>query len=204
LILSGKLKNGGFENITSPENNVLTGWTKSGDGRVCLGLGSTWPTEGAYMAIISTGLGYTTSSGLIEQDFCLDSDAKKLEFDWNFFSEEFKEYCGSMYQDSFSVKMYVVNLSTGATESETLLFNRKIDDLCSMVYEADVHFDQSSEGCQPISSNDCKVWNTGWQKAQIDISSFADKSVRLGFYASDIGDSIFDSAILVDNITISK
>ena len=39
---------------------------------------------------------------------------------------------------------------------------------------------------------------------QIDISSFANKSVGLGFYASDIGDSIIDSAIPIANITISK
>jgi hypothetical protein len=143
LRLSGKLKNTGFE------SGALASWSKEGDGRVIPHLGDTGSIEGDYMAIISTGLGYTTTSGSIKQDFCMASDAKKLGFDWNFFSEEFKEYCGSIYQDSFSVKMSVLNLSNGATESETLLFTRKIDDLCGMVHEADVHFDQSGEACQP-------------------------------------------------------
>ena len=201
LILSGKLKNAGFE------AGVLTPWTKAGDGRVLTHLGYTKPTEGglwkSYMAVISTGLGYTTTSGAIDQSFCMPANAKTLTFDWNFFSEEFREYCGSSYQDSFVVKMYAYNPSTGDIEFESELFNRKIDDLCGMVHEADVRFDKSFEGCEPSESNDCKVWSTGWQKASLDVSAFADKPANLRFYAVDIGDSSYDSAILIDNIAIS-
>jgi len=202
LRLSGKLKNAGFE------NGVLAPWSKGGDGRIMTRLGATKPTEGgsweSYMAIISTGLGYTEVVGAIDQNFCMDADAKYLEFDWNFFSEEFREYCGSSFQDSFNVKMYAYDMTTGAIESEAMLFSREIDDLCGMVGEADVMFDKSYEGCEPTSGNDCKVWKTGWQRAKVDISAFADKSVGLKFYASDIGDSIYDSAILIDNIAITK
>ena len=202
LRLSGKLKNAGFE------NGVLAPWSKMGDGRVLTRLGATKPTEGgfleSYMAIISTGLGYTEDVGAIDQNFCMDADAKYLEFDWNFFSEEFREYCGSSFQDSFNVNMYVFDVTTGAIESQAELFYRKIDDLCGMVGEADVVFDISGEGCEPDSFYDCKVWKTGWQRAKVDISAFADKSVGLKFYASDIGDSIYDSAILIDNIAITK
>ena len=201
LILSGKLKNAGFE------AGVLTPWTKAGDGRVLTNLGYTKPTEGSlwksYMAVISTGLGYTTMTGAIDQSFCMPANAKTLTFDWNFFSEEFKEYCGSRYQDSFSVKIYAFEPATGNIESEQLLFDMAIDDLCGMVGQSDVHFDKSYDGCEPSSGNDCKVWNTGWKSESIDISSFADKSVNLRFFATDIGDSVYDSAILIDNIAIS-
>ena len=95
-------------------------------------------------------------------------------------------------------------MTTGAIESEADLFYRKIDDLCDMVEEAEVVFDRSGKGCEPDSFIDCKVWKTGWQRAKVDISAFADKSVGLTFYASDIGDSIYDSAILIDNIAITK
>jgi hypothetical protein len=202
LRLSGKLKNAGFE------DGVLTPWLKAGDGRVITRLGNTKPTEGSwidsYMAIISTGLGYTTAAGSIHQDFCLASGAKTLSFDWNFFSEEFTEYCGSQYQDSFAVKMYALNLSTGKIESEQELFSKKIDDLCGMVHESDVTFDKSAGDCTPTGSNDCKVWSTGWKKNEtVDISAFAGKAVTLRFSATDVGDSQFDSAILIDNISIS-
>jgi hypothetical protein len=202
LRLSGKLKNAGFE------KGVLAPWSKAGDGRVRTQLGATRPTEGgsweSYMGIISTGLGYTTVTGAIDQNFCMDADAKYLEFDWNFFSEEFREWCGSSFQDSFHVKMSAYDWATGAIESETELFSRQIDDLCGMVAEADVTFDKSYEGCEPFDGNDCRVWKTGWQRAKVDISAFADKSVNLRFYVSDIGDSLYDSAVLIDNIMISK
>jgi hypothetical protein len=198
LRLSGKLKNGGFE------KKVLTPWTKAGDGRVIPHLGYTQPSEGSNMGIISTGLGYTTATGAIDQNFCMDSDDINLQFDWNFFSEEFNEYCGSRYQDSFSVKMYSFDPATGNIESEELLFEMAIDDLCGMVGQSDVYFDKSYDGCEPSSGNDCKVWNSGWKNESIDISSFADKAVNLRFYATDIGDSVYDSAILIDNVRITK
>ena len=94
---SGKLQDGGFESGT------LGSWTASGDGRVLIQLGHFSPTEGYYMGLISTGLGYTVASGSIEQKVCLPPDAQRLEFYWNFNSAEFREWCGSIYQDYFRV-----------------------------------------------------------------------------------------------------
>jgi hypothetical protein len=56
--------------------------------------------------------------------------------------------------------------------------------------------------------NDCTVWSTGWQLQSIDISGIAaanqNKPVTIRFSAGDVGDSIFDSAILLDAIKITK
>ena len=87
-LATGELENGGFE------SGSLTPWVKVGDGRVRSQLGATKPTEGNYMGIISTGLGFTTETGQISQSACLSDSATNLRFDWNFFSEEFLEYCG--------------------------------------------------------------------------------------------------------------
>ena len=178
------LKNGGFEYST------LTPWEKVGDGRVITGLGVASPTEGNFMGIISTGLGYTTAAGSIEQTTCLKESDTTLNFDWNFFSEEFKEWCNSIYQDTFKVTMCEFNSTTNTNSNCTILFQRTIDDLCDQVSKVNNNFDQGD------------VYATGWHSENIDISSYAGKSVSLQFYSTDVGDSIFDSAILLDDIKI--
>jgi hypothetical protein len=137
------------------------------------------------MALLSTGLGLTTQSGSFAQAVCLPAlppgaTALKLEYDWNFFSEEFLEYCGSQYQDFFKV-----------TFGETQLQLTKIDDLCSMPpVPADVSFDKGG------------VYMTGWLTQSIDITALAGTTDVLTFAAGDVGDSIFDTVILVDNARI--
>ena len=183
-LASGKLLNLGFE------EGVLKPWKNIGDGRLIAQLGSSSPTEGQYMGIISTGLGYTTQAGSIEQVGCLDSNESTLSFDWNFFSEEFKEYCNSSYQDTFKVVMCEAEDVNG-TVSKTncnILFIKTIDDLCGSVSKVTNKFDQGD------------VYATGWQTQDVDISSYIGKSVSLQFYSTDVGDSIYDSAILIDNI----
>lgn len=161
------------------------------------------------MGLISTGLGYTVASGSIEQKVCLPPDAQRLEFYWNFNSEEFIEWCGSIYQDHFRVDIVT---DTGAQN----LFYRKVDDLCGSVSPSNLKFDQSSGFCTPFpdwvgygtGGNDCTVWTTGWQLQSIDISGIAtanqNKPVTIRFSAGDVGDSIFDSAVLLDDIKITK
>ncbi|SFV70107.1 Chitinase [hydrothermal vent metagenome] len=183
-LASSGLKNGNFEDAT------LTPWKKIGDGRIITGLGAATPTDGTYMGIISTGLGYTTDSGSIEQTLCLTNLDTTLSFDWNFFSEEFLEYCGSIYQDKLMVNMCEFNSTTNTTSNCTVLFKRKVDDLCGSVSAVSNNFDQGD------------VYATGWNTEELDISAYAGKSVSLKFYSTDVGDSIYDSAILLDKIEI--
>ncbi len=189
LVLSaGSCQNAGFE------DGYLSPWQKDGDGRIITKLGITSPTEGSFMALISTGLGYTTDSGSVQQDFCVppvtQNEERFVSFDWNFFSEEFKEYCGSIYQDSFNVTICEIDYSTNAQINCSTLFNRKVDDLCSSVVKSDVSFDRGD------------VWMTGWQKENLNITGYAGKKVNLTFSAHDVGDSIYDTAVLIDNIKI--
>jgi hypothetical protein len=200
---SADLENGGFE-----EGN-LGAWKASGDGRVLVQLGQFSPVEGLYLGLISTGLGYTVTSGSIEQKVCLPPDTQRLEFYWNFNSEEFIEWCGSIYQDTLRVDVIT---DTGTQN----LFYRRIDDLCGAVFPTSLYFDQSGPGCIPFpdgvgygtGGNDCTVWSTGWQLQSIDISGIAaanqNKPVTIRFSAGDVGDSIFDSAILLDEIKITQ
>jgi len=162
-------------------------------------LGGFTPTEGVFAGLVSTGLGFTTASGSVEQNFCLPKSATQIAFDWHFNSEEFIEWCGSPFQDTFAVELE----TDGGTN---LLFQRTIDSLCGSVLPTGLAFDQSGPGCVPDSENDCTVWGTGWQSQALDIAALATandgKGVTLRFRAHDVGDSIFDSAILLDRIRI--
>ncbi|MBM4342337.1 MAG: hypothetical protein FJ100_03045 [Deltaproteobacteria bacterium] len=174
------------------ETGNLQGWIKSGDGRVISRLGSTVPVAGKFMGIISTGLGYTAQVGKVEQRFCIPSGKTKFSFWWKYYSEEFKEYCGSPYQDAFTARLDgVVN---GKAASITVV-NAKVDDLCDGggqfkgLTPADVSFDKGG------------VFMTPWVMGSKDISPFAGNgSVLLSFFATDVGDSIYDTAVLFDKV----
>ena len=189
---SGDFRNGDFE-------EALSAWTPGGDARSVSSLGPFTPPQGSSMAIVSTGLGRTLVSGALFQNFCLPKNAGTLEFDWNFSSEEFKEYCGSSFQDRFKVEI-VTDTAIHTIE------DRAIDDLCATVDPTTLHFDKSAPPCTETSSNDCKVWSTGWRHAAVDISAIAaaedGKGVTLTVAITDVGDSAYDTAVLFDDVRI--
>jgi len=195
------------------ETGDLTGWTKNGDGRVISKLGISQPVHGKFMGVISTGLGFTVQTGEISQNFCIPADKQAIKFYWKFFSEEFKEWCGSSYQDTFQATV------TGSQGKLTLV-NVKIDDLC-------FYDDGSCQNCPNPGKGNCEcgsqylglkasdvsfdqggVFNIKWQSnhnnkdtGSWDITPFAGAGpVQLKFFSSDAGDSIYDTVILVDSV----
>ena len=56
------------------------------------------------------------------------------------------------------------------------------------MFSSDVSFDKGG------------VYNTGWQSKEVDVTSLAGQSGELIFSAGDVGDSIYDTAILIDNV----
>ncbi len=183
---SGGLANAGFEDGT------LTPWQTNGDGRLIGQLGSFTPTEGSFMGVVSTGLGYTTDSGTLSQNFCLQNQPSQvLQFAWNYSSEEFKEYCDSVYQDTFTVQMCEIDPATEAELSCNVLLHQTVDSLCSMVFGVGFSFDQGG------------VYSTGWLNATLPVpDSLAGKSTKIKFSAGDVGDSIYDTAVLIDDIRV--
>lgn len=178
------LQNGGFE------LGSLAAWERSGDGRVISRLDDQLPVAGNAMGIISTGLGYTESTGEIYQVVCIPAGATILSFHYNFFSEEFVEWCGSGYQDYFQVSII------DAVENETELYYVEIDNMCDDVFPANIQFDQGP------TETDNGVYLTGWRQIQMNVGNWAGQTVTLRFAAGDIGDSIYDSAILIDAIRV--
>jgi hypothetical protein len=189
-----EIVNGNFE-------KGMLGWTKSGDGRVISQLGSEDTGEGLYMGIISTGLGYTTATGSIFQSFTVPNNANTLELKWNFLSEEFLEYIGSSYQDKFSIVLQSEYFG------EEILLSRTIDGIAAS-FGAKAPTDEIPEGVPgdliavspDIVFDQGNVYMTGWQSESFDIKSYRGKCVTLIFRSTDVGDSIYDTAILIDDV----
>jgi hypothetical protein len=176
------LTNAGFE------DGIIDPWQRTGDGRVITGLGIERPKEGKFMGIVSTGLGYTTTSGSIQQRLCVPDYGGTLSFRWSMYSEEWLEYVGSQYQDAFSVRVAVVDPVSGAVGAFTNLFNKTIDGLAGQVIPADVKFDKGG------------VYKTTWRIDTLNLNAYAGKTIVLEFNCTDVGDSIYDTAVLLDDI----
>ena len=211
------------------ETGDTTGWTRDGDGRVISQLGGTIPVGGKFMGLLSTGLGFTVQTGTLEQDFCIPADKTEIQIYWKFFSEEFKEYCGSQFQDTFQAVL------TGDGGQLTIV-DVKIDDLCGYedgscsncnapiacdygcmggsgcTYDANSGTCTGSYPCEcgkyfigltpsDIGFDQGGVYNILWRKTVKNVKALVGKGkVNLRLYASDAGDSIFDTVILIDSI----
>jgi hypothetical protein len=186
------------------EYGKLDGWTKSGDGRVISQLASVGPTQPNYMGIISTGLGFTTATGKIFQSFKVENNQSTLRVKWNFLSEEFLTFIGSSFQDYFKIKIKVQD------GSEVTLFSKTIDGIAA---QFGASYNGSTNPPTEIPGNLIKVsptivfdrgdvYMTSWQTANYDITPYRGKIVTLILEAGDVGDSIYDTAILLDEISV--
>lgn len=168
------------------EYGNLNGWNTIGDGRVITQLGSESPTQGVYMGIISTGLGYTENYGRISQTFQVTNE-NTLSLKWNFLSEEFLEYVGSIYQDYLRITII-------DGDDSDVIFNMTVDDFAaaySLIYVSPtIVFDRGD------------VYMTGWKTSTFDISRYQGKTITLLIESGDVGDSIYDSATLLDEISV--
>lgn len=166
----------------------INGWSVSGDGRVITQLGPINPTQGTFMGIVSTGLGYTTNYGSISQTFRVNTETQ-LTIRYNFLSEEFMEYVGSIYQDYLRIAII-------CDGEEHQLMRTAIDNFANDGYwtltkvSPDIVFDRGD------------VYQTGWMTVTYDISAYQGKTVTLVLDSGDVGDSIYDSATLLDEISI--
>lgn len=177
--------------------NGLTGWDIDGDVTVIPQLGITLAPEGMSMLRLSTGLSYAAPS-YAQKSICLEQTPQTVTFMWRYYSEEFQEYCGSQFQDIFSVTFVVDGV-------ETELYNVKVDDLCSTtsgtcgsqpgkcgskfvgLEKSDIHFDQG------------EAWATPWQTTTLTLPPGAEAGTII-FEVTDVGDSIYDTVVILDNV----
>ena len=182
---SETLKMGGkqFQNI-SFENGDLSGWTNSGDARIITSLGSLKPTNGNYMGIISTGLGSVSqSSSMISQGICSSSSSGSIKFDYNLVSEEPMEYVGGKFDDKLEVFL-VIN-----GQSQQILMQGVNNSQWTAISGID------------FEGGDHTSYQTGWKTFAYPLTSVpAGAKVEIKFQVSDVGDSAYDTAALIDNV----
>ena len=194
LLVHTGLRNGGFENY-----NVITSFPKSwkfaGDVRTITHLGTILPETSVIsrMAIISSGIGSKSTATLDDgtegskmyQTFIVPSGASTLSFRYNFVSEEPMEYVGSVYNDAFVVQLIQDNQP---------FYNHMYESINTSVWNEAAGID--------FAGGDETVFQTGWKTAEIDISAYRNEIITLSFIIYDVGDTAYDSAALIDNVTI--
>ncbi|HMS64784.1 MAG TPA: hypothetical protein PKD83_05955 [Ignavibacteria bacterium] len=178
------------------ELGKIEGWTKSGDGRVISRLGTVNPSQGSFMGIISTGLGYTTSSGSISQCMLVQNNQSTLKLKWNFLSEEFLEFIHSQFQDYLRITLVQQN------GTEVTLLSKTIDGIATQFGADTNHAGQLISVSPNIVFDQGGVYMTGWQELSFDITPYRGQTVVIIFKCGDVGDSIYDTAILLDDIII--
>ena len=158
-------------------------------------MGVTDAPSGGAMLKLTTGEGLTeSSSSAIFQD-CLPGGEYMLFVRWKLYSEEFKEWCGSTYQDS--MKVYV---ESELASAEMLEYT--IDDLCPPedcqgcgsaydgLIQSDVILDQGD------------VWNTTWREEWLPVTLPDGEVFDLHLELEDAGDGIYDTVLLVDRLQL--
>ncbi|TNF31154.1 MAG: hypothetical protein EP329_12785 [Deltaproteobacteria bacterium] len=105
------------------EAGALAGWAGEGDRRGVSRFAGSTPPGGKRMGLVSTGLGFTDESGALSQRFCIPPGTVQVSFYWRFISSEFLRWCGTNYQDRFTVVL------EGEEERVTLV-DARVDDLC--------------------------------------------------------------------------
>ncbi len=181
------LENGSFEAASG-----LGKWMMIGDVRVLTKLGPLGPTDQKRMAILTTGIGSAeekyldgTEGSVLTQTFKMPANAKTLTFSYDMVSEEPHEYVGSQYDDTFIVRL--------VTASGTYEITKKSINTATWTAIEDIDF----------SGGDNTTYHTTWIEINFDLSAYAGQIVTLEFVVYDKGDSVYDTAVLLDNIVIS-
>lgn len=186
ILITEGLVNGDFE-----EANTAVGWRQLGDNRILMQLGNLIPTSNQRMAIITTGIGSAeedymsgTEGSVLSQVFKIPAGATRLKFTYNVVSEEPMEYVGSSFDDTFQAHL---TYSDGTAQLATETINE------STWYPI---YNINFEG------GDDTTYETGWKVVEVDVSGIAGQVVNLEFVVFDMGDSIYDTAVLIDNVQV--
>ncbi len=181
----------GIENGSFEQASTAKGWMQAGDVRVLSTLSTLVPTDNAKMAILTTGIGSAeddylggTEGSVMSQVFRVPQDSNQLMFSYNMVSEEPYEFVGSKYDDTFLVRL--------VTQNETVQIAKNNINNAKWVSVTGINFDDGDE----------TTYQTAWQNISFDISKYAGEIVRIEFIVYDVGDSIYDTATLVDNIRL--
>lgn len=185
---------------------------------VLSGLGVISPRQGSTFALLSTGVAGAnrpepgtdfepkgTSGDRVTLVLALDvpQGINRLSFDYNFLSAETPEYVGSRFDDTFTV---VVTDNASVHEAARASVNSSVFIEVSASNAGGTGFDLFTEDPSKV---DVKFGSglpdaglTGFKSVSIAIAGGG--PVTLAFTIEDLGDGILDSAVILDNLSLSS
>lgn len=194
VLINNGLLNGDFEAYNS-STTAPRSWACMGDVRTLAQLGDVMPygDESRRMAIITTGIGAKesaefeggTEGSMLSQTFHVPDGVSKICFDYNFISEEPMEYVGSQFDDNFGVQI--------ANGGNTVL-KETFESINTSEWK-------EVEGIN-FAGGDDTVFHTEWKTAEVDVSAYRGSVITLSFIIYDVGDQIYDSACVIDNVML--
>lgn len=188
-VITKELKNGNWESYEQVLTSTPCEWEYTGDARVLTKLGDIIPYN-SRMAFLSTGIGSNSgvsmsgSQGSTLYQTIRNTNKTSLEFSYDFISEEPMEYVGSRFDDKFEIQILDTN--------DNVLHSEMLETInTSKWYSVSgINFD----------GGDSTVYHTNWQTASIDISPYQNQTIKIMFLVYDVGDSAYDSAVVLENI----
>lgn len=180
-LVNPHIENGDFENNLKE----LTSWNYTGYANISKKMGTLTPIRGKRMALISTRTNEADTSNLY-QTFKIPSYAKKLTFTYDVISEEPMEWVGEGYNDTFTAKLITMDGSLVLASEST--------DTSTWKCIADVN----------LPNGDNTTYHTGFITVTYDVSNLAGNYAKLIFEVKDSGDNTYETAVLIDNISLSK
>ncbi len=188
-VLTKELKNGDWESYDQIYTSIPCAWEYTGDARVLTQLGEIRPYD-SKMAFLSTGIGANSGvnmSGTQGSNFyqiIRNTNKTMLEFSYDFISEEPMEYVGSGFDDKFEIQIL--------DSYDNILYSKVLETINTSKWYAvsGVNFDGS----------DNTAYHTKWKTVSIDISPYQNDTIIIKFLVYDVGDSAYDSAVVLDNI----
>jgi len=181
-------------------------------------LGVIQPKQGDTLAVLSSGVAGTSAPepgvdfapGGVSGDtvsLVIDLDvpegSNRLSLDFNFLSAEFPDFVGSIFNDTFVVRVTDAN---GTRTIASASVNSSFFFAASGSRAGGTGFDIFTEDPSGVDTSfggglpDAGV--TDWQSVEVEIAGGG--PVTLQFTIGDLGDGILDSAVVLDSVVITS
>jgi subtilisin family serine protease len=167
------------------ETGTLAEWNSSGTAYVTRSLGPVKPKDGSdHMALISTGPSSPNVSASLVRSFNVlpGTDRLTIRLDYNYITEEYPEWVGSIFNDYFRAKIVT---SSGA---EIPLAFESVN-TTSFIPITGIDF----------PGGDNTLGQSGWKtvSAVVPVTPGTDS---ISLFVTDQGDAIYDTVVVLDNI----
>ncbi len=167
----------------------LSEWSKTGTCSSLESLGALVPQHRKRMGYASTGPAGDQVAATLEKTFTFQSGVSSIpiKFEYNFVTEEYPEWVGTIYDDALTITLIAPN------GTQTVLATETINTSSFTMYTASPAID--------FPGGDSTVGQTGWKTVSATIP-VTQGSGQYKINITDAGDDIYDSVVLIDNIRL--